>query len=189
MPRALVLAGPNGAGKTTISRKVALGEYLDPDEVERGLINVGPVPVRPAAAGRQILRRMEELVAAGADFSTETTLAGLSATGRMRRWRAAGYHCTLIFVALSDPDLAVQRVRGRVAQKGHGVPGGDDVVIRRWHGGLRQFFAEGMHIADSWLFLDNSDLEALVVVAAGEGSEIQLFDPARWEAFRNAAGQ
>ena len=39
-------------------------------------------------------------------------------------------HCTLWFIALSSPELAISRLAERVAQGGHNIP--EDVIRRRY---------------------------------------------------------
>lgn len=41
-------------------------------------------------------------------FAFETTLSGRGCIGRIRNWRAAGYHVTLVFLSLSTPEEAVE---------------------------------------------------------------------------------
>jgi predicted ABC-type ATPase len=81
MPTLVLLAGPNGAGKTTfingfLRERAEAFEFVNPDEVARGLIGGGAA--RDLAAGRRVLERLDELVAGRADFVLETTLASRS---------------------------------------------------------------------------------------------------------------
>jgi predicted ABC-type ATPase len=64
-----------------------------------------------------------------------------------------------VFLALASPELALARVRARVALGGHGIP--DEVVHRRHARGLenlRQLYAP---LATSWTLLDASDRPTL----------------------------
>ena len=80
MPNAFVIAGPNGAGKTTYARRFLPEEMQLHEFVNADLIAAGLSPFAPDKAafeaGRLMLRRLRELVAARADFSFETTLSG-----------------------------------------------------------------------------------------------------------------
>ena len=94
-PRCIIVAGPNGAGKTTFAR-----DYLP--EIARlihfvnaDLIAGGISPLRPElaalAAGRLMLRELNRLVEAKAEFAFESTLSGLHYAKRIEYWKAQGY--------------------------------------------------------------------------------------------------
>jgi len=94
-PRCIVLAGPNGAGETTFARDylpsiAGLVNFVNVD-----LIAAGMSPLRPelaaVAAGRVLLRELDRLVAARADFAFESTLSGLRYAERIRSWKTQGY--------------------------------------------------------------------------------------------------
>lgn len=61
-------------------------------------------------------------------FVLESTLAGKGAISIMRNAKQAGYRTLLIYVALGDPELRIERVRLRVSRGGHDIP---DTDIRR----------------------------------------------------------
>jgi predicted ABC-type ATPase len=133
MPTLVLLAGPNGAGKTTfinnfLRERAEAFQFVNPDEVARGLIGGGPK--RDLAAGRRVLERLDELVAARADFVLETTLATRSHAVRIRDWKAAGYRFDLIYLRLPSAEQSIARVANRVAQGGHGIP--EDTLRRRF---------------------------------------------------------
>src|SRR6185503_11583892 len=124
--RILILAGPNGAGKTTFAREFLPDEAQCPTFVNADLIAAGLSPFRPEAAamraGRLMLELLDELVARHESFAFETTLADRGYARRIAVWQAAGYHVTILFLALPSADAAIQRVQERVAQGGHDIP-------------------------------------------------------------------
>lgn len=74
-----MIAGPNGAGKTTtamsfISSEV-IDEFLNADEIARGLAPLHPESVS-LAASKLMLKRLKELLDANKTFAFETTGAG-----------------------------------------------------------------------------------------------------------------
>jgi predicted ABC-type ATPase len=87
-------------------------------------------------------------------FAFETTLSGRFYGQQIPRWRALGYHVTLIFLNLPNPDIALARVAARVAQGGHNVP--EEVVRRRFRTGLRNFEEVYKDLVDAWNLYDNS---------------------------------
>ena len=72
---------------------------------------------------------------------------------------------TLIFLRLPSPELAVARVRQRIAEGGHAVP--EATVRRRFHAGWRNFETLYRDLVDEWLLYDNSGVEP-ILVAEGE---------------------
>ena len=70
-----------------------------------------------------------------------------------------------MFLSLPSADVAISRVKSRVAQGGHSVP--EDVVRRRFDAGLRNFEAVYRKVVNSWIIYDNAG-EKLRVVASGE---------------------
>ena len=179
VPVVVVLAGPNGAGKTTTSRRVLQGaleveEFVNADTIAAGLSAFNP-EAAAMAAGRIMLARLQELAERRASFAFETTLASRSFAPWLRQRRAEGYRFHLIFLSLPGPELAIARVRERVRRGGHHVP--DEVVRRRYAGGLRNFFTLYRPIADGWRLYDNSDRRLRRLVArrrAGEAVETIL---------------
>ncbi len=78
-----------------------------------------------------------------------------------------GYRALLIYVALGDPELHIERVRLRVAQGGHNVADSD--VRRRYRRSLLHA-PEAMQLADEAVVLDNSgaEPERMLLLKGGE---------------------
>ncbi|MBX3475174.1 MAG: zeta toxin family protein [Planctomycetes bacterium] len=156
--RIVVIAGPNGAGKTTFAEEFLPREADCPDFINADLIARGVSPFAPdraaLEAGRIMLRLIASRVAAGTSFAFETTLSGVSYARAIPRWRAAGFHVKLIYLSLPSPELALARVRARVAQGGHNVP--EATVRRRFARSLKNFEKVFRALVDSWAYYDNS---------------------------------
>ena len=140
-PTVIAIAGPNGAGKTTIAKPflnelLGIDEYVNADTIARGLSQFQPQSVA-IQAGRQNLRRLDELAAAGSSFAFETTLSGVIYAARIKRWKADGYLFLLTFFWLRDVSIALERVAARVASGGHDIP--EAVVRQRYQRGLMKF--------------------------------------------------
>jgi|SRR5271166_1506251 len=157
-PRCIVIAGPNGAGKTTFAR-----QYLPTNAgvihfVNADLIAGGLSPLKPElaaiAAARMVLRAIDRLAKARADFAFESTLSGLTYVRRLASWRQAGYRVEIVYLRLRSPQLALRRVAARVRQGGHDVPRVD--VVRRFSRGWKNFREIYQPLADSWTVYDNS---------------------------------
>jgi predicted ABC-type ATPase len=101
-PRVIVLASPNGSGKSTSAARQlrgALGvdEFVDADVIAQGLSRFAPERVA-MAAGRIMLRRLNELAAARAHFAFETTLACRTFAPWLAQLKAVGYRVHLVFL-------------------------------------------------------------------------------------------
>lgn len=164
-----IIGGCNGAGKTTASYTVLpeilnCKEFVNADEIARGLSPFNPTDVA-IEAGRLMLKRIEELLAREESFSIETTLATRSYLNLVRRAHAKGYRVTLLFFWLNSPELAIQRVAERVSKGGHDIP--EDIIRRRYVSGIRNLFDLYASEVDYWAIFDNSDTPR-TMVAKGE---------------------
>ncbi|HVK08343.1 MAG TPA: zeta toxin family protein [Gemmataceae bacterium] len=190
MPTVVVLGGINGAGKTTSARPLlveVLGcpAFVNADEIARGLNGFAPEDVA-FDAGRIMLERLRQLSTEGADFAFETTLAGRSYLPFLRRLKVKGYRIELHYVWLASPELAVGRVRTRVARGGHHIP--EATISQRFPRTINNFWSAYRSEADSWAVYDNSGLGPMLT-AAGAGPDIaRVSDPVGWESFRRLIG-
>ncbi|MBI1370876.1 MAG: AAA family ATPase [Planctomycetes bacterium] len=156
VPRALIIAGPNGAGKTTFAREFLPAEGHCPTFINADLIAAGLSPFAPESANitamRLMAERIRECVAERQDFAVESTLAGRTYANLIRNWRSIGYRVELLFLQLPSVELAIERVRQRVAQGGHDVPETD--IRRRFNRGLENFQKRYRYIVNAWQVFD-----------------------------------
>ena len=142
MPTLYIISGCNGAGKTTASYSVLpdilqCREFVNADEIAKGLSPFNPSSVA-IQAGRLMLNRIDELMSAQISFSVETTLSTRSYLSLIRQAQERGYMVSLIYFWLNSPELAIERVKQRVANGGHDIP--PQIVRRRYKAGLNNFF-------------------------------------------------
>ena len=104
-------------------------------------------------AARKAILLCRSLVEKLDSFIVESTLAGHGAISLLAAAKRAGYRIVVIYVALGDPDLQIDRVRLRVAQGGHDIPDAD--IRRRYFRSLSQAPA-AIRVADEALVLDNA---------------------------------
>ncbi|RYE90672.1 MAG: zeta toxin [Cytophagaceae bacterium] len=183
MPSLYIIAGCNGAGKTTASftmlpELLQVREFVNADEIARGLSPFQPEKVA-LAAGRIMLRRMQELLAQGEDFAFETTLATRSFTGLIAQAQARGYTVTLIYYWLDSVELAVARVSARVAEGGHHIPA--DVIGRRYQAGLQNFLRLYKSRVDYWLLIDNSRTQPELLAEGRRNAPDIVVDLRKWQ--------
>lgn len=155
MPTFTLVAGPNGSGKSTLTAAITFegsASVVDADAIARVLDP--ELPSRAAiSAARHAVLRCRTLLENRESFTLESTLAGHGALSLMRSAKRAGYRTLLIYVALGNPELHIERVRLRVAQGGHDIP---DAAIRRRYARSLLHAPEAMRLADEALVLDNS---------------------------------
>lgn len=156
--QAYIIAGPNGAGKTTFARSFLPNEAGCTAFINADLIAAGLSPFRPETAALQAMRlmigAMRDCVARKQDFAMETTLAGRSYLGLIKSWQTQGYAVRLIFLRLPSAEMALARVRYRVAMGGHHVP--DAIVRRRFQQGWLNFQTVYSPLVNAWAVYDSS---------------------------------
>lgn len=175
MPKLYIIAGCNGAGKTTASYTVLpemldCKEFVNADEIAKGLSPFNPESVA-IEAGRLMLHRMDDLLAEGADFAFETTLATRSYARFVERAHEKGYFVSLLYFWLPTPEQAVERVATRVSGGGHNIP--SEVIRRRYANGIKNLSALYTPICDYWVIYNNSSADGIRKVAWGVRSEIK----------------
>lgn len=158
MPNLYVISGCNGAGKTTASYTVLpeildCEEFINADEIARGLSPFNPDKVA-IEAGRIMLAKINEFLRKELDFAFETTLSSKSFLNTIKRAKENGYEVTLLFFWLDLVELAIERVKTRVAEGGHDIP--EKVIRRRYYSGIKNLFDLYMPVCDYWMITNNS---------------------------------
>ena len=156
--KVLIIAGPNGAGKTTFATEFLPNEADCPNFINADLIAAGLSPFRSEAtairAGKLMLNMIDDYVRRGESFSFETTLSGRVYARLIPSWQEQGFWVKLFFLQLPTPEMAIARVRQRVAEGGHDVP--EAVIRRRFHAGQRNFETIYRGLVNEWAVYDNS---------------------------------
>ena len=168
-----IISGPNGAGKTTASYTVLpkilqCKEFVNADEIARGLSPFNPDSVA-IQAGRLMLERIRELLQRNESFSIETTLSTRSYVQLVEKAHRQGYEVTLLYFWLKSPDQAIQRVAERVAKGGHDIP--KNTIVRRYREGLENLFNLYMPVVDTWLLINNGEMPRTIIATGGKGQE------------------
>jgi predicted ABC-type ATPase len=180
-PRVVIFAGPNGAGKSThadaILAALGLETFVNADYIARGLSGRN-TDVVAFEAGRIMLKRLHQLGDARADFAFESTLSSRTFAPFLRALKARGYSAAIYYFSLTNPQLAIRRVKLRVALGGHDVP--SDIVKRRFGRSLRNFFALYAPLADEWTLFDNSSSPQALPVATQFANQLTVTETATW---------
>jgi len=183
MGKCYIIAGPNGAGKTTFARTflphyVGCVNFVNPDLIARGL---SPFEPRRAIlrAGRLVLAEIRDKVARGEDFAFETTLAGRTYLRTLRTLGALGYARHMFYLWIPSPELALCRIRERVACGGHDVP--ENEVRRRFGRSIANLLGAYRPLLDSLHVIDNSTDEPRLVCRDEDG-DTMVYDHALYAA-------
>lgn len=189
-PYIIVIAGPNGAGKSTsapflLRDALGISEFVNADTIAQGLSAFDPEGAA-FAAGRVMLKRLNELARARATFAFETTLASRSFAPWLRRQQRQGYRVHVVFLWLPSAEFAIQRVKERVRLGGHFVP--DETVKRRYKVGLRNFFELYQPLANSWTFYESTKLLPELIASKTYSRERQVENLALWKEIEETYG-
>lgn len=153
-----IIAGPNGAGKTTFARTFLPFEAECLNFINADLIAEGLSPFKPESvafeAGRLLLGRIDQMTCHRESFAFESTLSGLNYMRRIQQWKSVGYQTILYYLKLPHEQMAVERVRMRVAEGGHHIP--DEVIRRRFHKSWHNMQTHYKSAVDTWMIFDNS---------------------------------
>ena len=131
-----MLAGVNGAGKSSVAGAMlrsAGGEYYNPDEVTRRIIeeNPGIDPVEAnSLAWLQGKAGLERAIAENSDYNFETTLGANTISALLMEAAKKGMAVKVWFVGLASVEHHLRRVAGRVAAGGHDIPAAK--IRERW---------------------------------------------------------
>lgn len=185
-----MIAGPNGAGKTTtamslLSNTTPVYDFINADEIARGLAPMHPETMS-LTASKLMLKRLKELLDAHKSFAFETTASGTNYIRHIKQAQALGYEVTLLFLWLSSPDLAVERVAHRVSQGGHHIP--EDTIRRRYYSGIKNLIKHYLPISDKAIIFDNSIVELNKIIAKKLGTNsLKIEEPSIWKAIEEVA--
>ena len=185
MPNLYIISGCNGAGKTTASMTVLpetlqCREFVNCDEIAKGLSPLNPDGAKVAAA-RLMLHRIKKHINDGVDFAIETTLATKSYHDLVKKAHEKGYHSHLLYFWLQSPELALQRVAERVKNGGHNVD--EHIVRRRYTMGIRNLFKLYVPVVDYFILVDNSVVPR-EVVAEGNYDEVKVYNDEKFKKIR-----
>jgi predicted ABC-type ATPase len=167
-PVLTILAGSNGCGKSTLTssahEKFQLSPVLDPDAIAKSIRETLDSDNSDIEAGKQVLRRAEELIAERQSFTVETTLSGSTYLRMASRAKNVGFNIMVVFVGTASVEINIERVKARVKKGGHDVPEEDQ---RRRYPRTLANMKRLLPEADFAVILDNTAEAGYVLVAFG----------------------
>ena len=178
MPNLYIISGCNGAGKTTASYTILpemldCKEFVNADEIARGISPFKPESVS-IQAGKIMIERMDNLMSNGTDFAIETTLATRIYAKIIKYAQERGYRVTLLFFWLSMPNLAVERVKMRVASGGHNIE--EKTIRRRYDIGIKNLFSLYIPLCEYWMIINNSTIPHELIAEGGKNMEPKIYN-------------
>lgn len=182
-----IIAECNGAGKTTASFTILpdiilCDQFVNADEIAKGLSLFKPESVA-FEAGRIMLSRIDQLFAEGQTFAIETTLATKIYRNKIIDARSKGYKVILLFFWLENVEMAIDRVRIRVAEGGHNIP--EDVIFRRYYSGISNLFDLYINIADQVIIFDSSEALPMTIAYKTMGTDITINHLEKYNKLKN----
>ena len=185
-----MIAGPNGSGKTTTAQSILseylhIYEFINADEIAKGLAPLHPASMN-LTASKLMITRLRDLLKANKNFAFETTGAGKNFVKYLQQAKEDGYIINLIYLWLSDEDLAVKRVAQRVSQGGHNVP--EEIIRKRYKQGLKYVINFYLPYADNAIILDNSNVDSQKLIARKIiDKELKIEDEKTWKIIQGLA--
>ena len=125
-----VVAGPSGSGKTSAFPGSRFGcDYFNADDYAAQL-NGGSYVGIPMSIRREVWpvceKFIEDHIAAGKDFATETTLRSTIGFDQMKQAHEAGFDVEFTYVCVDNISRSIDRVATRADMGGHS--GSEDTV-------------------------------------------------------------
>ena len=161
MPSLRLIAGPNGSGKTTLTDKlrhtyeVPLGQYTNPDDIEKSLLKIIPDGKKRSKAAQIISKdQREKWLQDGISHSYESVMSHPSHLDFIKKANNLGFKSYLYYVCISDPLINTERVDERVKSGGHPVP--KEKILARYKRSLNQLF-DMASLCRRVYFFDNTD--------------------------------
>ena len=172
-----IITGPNGSGKTTFAVKFLPDYAKCPNFINADLIAQGLSPFAPRSvaikAGKIVLNQINEFARRRVDFAFESTLAGKTYAALFKKLKAKGYRLHAFFLWIPSAELAITRIKDRVAEGGHDIPNQD--VKRRFKRSLVNFFEIYQPLLDSWMIFNNSG-STPALIAKTKNGQVQVLD-------------
>lgn len=176
-PNIYIIAGPNGAGKTTFATEflpkyARCKNFVNADLIAQGLAPFNSKSVE-ITAGRILLKQIFALAQKREDFAFETTLSGKTYFSFLKKLKEGGYFIHLFFLWIPNVEIALMRIKKRVANGGYNISTKD--VRRRFHRSINNLFKLYRPLLDSWMLFDNSGIPPRLI-AKNQYDKLEISD-------------
>lgn len=176
-----IFAGVNGAGKSTlynspILEKEKLGVRINTDEIVR-TFGDWKNEVDQVKAGRMAIKLRKDCMEKELSFNQETTLTGNSIIKLIDQVKEKGYKVHLFYVGVNSPEIAKERIAGRVKKGGHDIP--SETVEKRYYESIEnlKIILPKVDLAEIY---DNSKFYTLAITKNEEIIRLQTRELPEW---------
>ena len=176
-----IFAGVNGAGKSTlynspILEREKLGVRINTDEIVK-TFGDWKNEADQVKAGRMAIKLRKDCIEKGLSFNQETTLTGNSIIKLVDQVKEKGYKVHLLYVGVNSPEIAKERIAGRVKKGGHDIP--SETVEKRYYESIEnlKIILPKVDLAEIY---DNSKFYALALAKREGVIELQIKDLPEW---------
>lgn len=107
-------------------------------------------------------------------FSYETVMSDKRKINFLKKAKAKGYKIYLYYFATEDPQININRVLLRVAQKGHPVK--SEIIKKRYYKSLENMRA-AIKLSDRAYLFDNSQKASVLISEITDGHVVTIIDP------------
>ena len=165
--RLRLIAGPNGSGKTTLTDELRqtynlpLGEYTNPDEIEKTLDISAPI-TRSKQAQSISKQQRQKWLEQGISHCYESVMSHHSHLEYMQQANNKSFRSYLYYVCIKDPYINVSRVNERVLSGGHPVP--IEKIVNRYYRSLAQLFDMSQLCRRAYFFDNTVNLESFAEI-------------------------
>lgn len=153
MPVLIIIAGPNGAGKSTHSRDLIKDYGIESFDFDKEFYSIWSEfsfdpSIEQGAFDRAqnlYIERRTQALQQNQNFAFESNYHTREILTIINLFRANDYKIELIFICLEDANIAIERVRERVAKGGHSVE--EETIRERFKNGLT-LLNDSFHLFD-----------------------------------------
>ena len=128
-----------------------------------------------------MLKRINELLESNQNFAFETTLSTKSYKNKIVEAQNKNYTVTLLFFWLQNQELAIERVKTRVAEGGHNID--NKTIKRRYIRGIKNLFEIYLPIVDEVMIFDNSNNITETIAIKSKDKGLNIFNKIKFANF------
>jgi len=148
-----IIGGVNGVGKSSLSGVLSaestdLGIIIDTDRI---IAENGGDRIK---GGKIAVKRIENCLEKGVNFTQETTLSGVRTLKTIRKARELNYFIRLYYVGVSSSAESISRIKNRVSKGGHDILAAD---VERRYSKRFEDLAKILPYCDEAVFFDNEN--------------------------------
>ncbi|MCE7063979.1 zeta toxin family protein [Dyadobacter sp. CY326] len=174
MPDLFVITGPNGAGKSSNANSLIPKPndfpIFDGDKLFYQLLDKHYKEIKVPKYAREkaehdlqdiFEHQVNSAIIENQDFAYEGHFSSEHSWSTIKQFRLAGYKINMVFLALDDVNVSLQRVAVRVSQGGHHVAPAH--IYENYFGNIKSL-DRNLALIDRLLIIDNSSTNAIHIL-------------------------